>query len=104
MPNRIYEVGGVSADGHIVEPDGKSDWSVPDEVLRRFHNEKPRACRPPVGASLVPDDGLLGQGSRRHRARVRADGRRCRRWCSRGRWPRSRERTRRSRAVTSAQN
>ena len=49
MPNVIYEMGGDSADGHIVGPDGKSDWSVPDEVLRRFHNEQPRACRPPVG-------------------------------------------------------
>ena len=31
MPKVIYEMGGVSADGHIVGPDGKSDWSMPDE-------------------------------------------------------------------------
>jgi hypothetical protein len=33
MPKVIYEMGGVSADGYIVGPDGKSDWSMPDEQL-----------------------------------------------------------------------
>jgi hypothetical protein len=47
MPNVIYEMGGVSADGYIVGPDGKFDWSTPDEELHRFHNEQTRAlaCR-----------------------------------------------------------
>ncbi len=43
MPKVIYEMGGVSADGYIVGPDGKSDWAMPDEELHRFHNEQTRA-------------------------------------------------------------
>lgn len=42
MPRVIYEMG-ASADGYIVGPDGKFDWSVPDEELHRFHNEQLRA-------------------------------------------------------------
>jgi dihydrofolate reductase len=38
----IYAMGGVSADGYIVGPDGKFDWSVPDDELHRFHNEQTR--------------------------------------------------------------
>jgi dihydrofolate reductase len=38
----IYSMS-VSADGYIVGPDGKFDWSVPDEELHRFHNEQTRA-------------------------------------------------------------
>jgi dihydrofolate reductase len=33
---------GVSADGYIAGPDGKFDWSRPDEELHRFHNEQAR--------------------------------------------------------------
>ena len=39
MPKVIYEMGGVSADGHIVGPDGKSDWSAdkdPSDIVREF--------------------------------------------------------------------
>lgn len=44
MPKVIYKMGGVSADGYIVGPDGKFDnWSMPDEELHRFHNEQTRA-------------------------------------------------------------
>src|SRR5918998_6476318 len=43
MPKAIYAMGGVSADGYIVGPDGKFDWSIPDEELHRFHNEQTRA-------------------------------------------------------------
>ena len=43
MPKVIYEMGGMSADGYIVGPDGRFDWSVPDEELHRFHNEHVRA-------------------------------------------------------------
>ena len=43
MPKVIYGMGGVSADGYVVGPDGKFDWSVPDEELHRFHNEQTRA-------------------------------------------------------------
>ena len=43
MPNVIYAIGGVSADGYIVGPDGKFDWSTPDEELHRFRNEQTRA-------------------------------------------------------------
>jgi dihydrofolate reductase len=43
MPNVIYAMGGVSADGYVVGPDGKFDWSVPDDELHRFHNEQTRA-------------------------------------------------------------
>ena len=43
MPKVIYKMGGVSADGYIVGPDGKFDWAVPDEELHRFHNEQTRA-------------------------------------------------------------
>ncbi len=42
MPKVIYSMS-VSADGYIVGPDGKFDWSVPDEELHRFHNEQARA-------------------------------------------------------------
>src|SRR5436305_12340181 len=31
---------GVSLDGFIKGPDGDFDWSVPDEELHRFHNER----------------------------------------------------------------
>lgn len=31
MPKVMYEMGGVSVDGYIVGPDGKSDGSLPDE-------------------------------------------------------------------------
>src|SRR3954452_18652251 len=40
VPNVIYEMGGVSADGYIVGADGKFDWARPDEELHRFHNEQ----------------------------------------------------------------
>jgi hypothetical protein len=43
MPNVIYAMGGVSADGYVVGPDGKFDWSMPDDELHRFHNEQTRA-------------------------------------------------------------
>lgn len=43
MPKVIYKMGGVSADGYIVGPDGKFDWTVPDEELERFHNEQTRS-------------------------------------------------------------
>jgi dihydrofolate reductase len=43
MPKVIYKMGGVSADGYIVGPDGKFDWARPDEELHRFHNEQTRA-------------------------------------------------------------
>ena len=42
MPKVIYKMGGVSADGYVVGPDGKFDWSVPDDELHRFHNEQTR--------------------------------------------------------------
>lgn len=32
-----------SLDGYIVGPDGRFDWSDPDEELHRFHNERARA-------------------------------------------------------------
>jgi dihydrofolate reductase len=35
----IYSMN-VSLDGFIEGPDGKFDWSVPDEELHRFHNER----------------------------------------------------------------
>jgi dihydrofolate reductase len=43
MPKVIYSMGGVSADGYVVGPDGRFDWSMPDEELHRFHNEQVRA-------------------------------------------------------------
>ena len=42
MPRVIYQMGGVSADGYVVGPDGRFDWSRPDEELHRFHNEQAR--------------------------------------------------------------
>jgi dihydrofolate reductase len=38
----IYSMS-VSLDGFIAGPDGSFDWSVPDEELHRFHNERVRA-------------------------------------------------------------
>ena len=52
MPKVIYQMGGVSADGYIVGPDGKFDWSVPDEELHRFHNEQTRALASDPSASV----------------------------------------------------
>ena len=51
MPNVIYSMGGVSADGYVVGPDGRFDWSVPDEELHQFHNEQTRAQRHPLRRS-----------------------------------------------------
>ncbi len=42
MPKVIYAMS-VSADGYIVGPDGRFDWSMPDAELHRFHNEQARA-------------------------------------------------------------
>jgi dihydrofolate reductase len=42
MPQVIYAMGGASADGYIVGPDGAFDWAMPDEELHRFHNEQTR--------------------------------------------------------------
>jgi dihydrofolate reductase len=47
MRKLIYSMG-VSLDGFIAGPDGKIDWSAPDEELHRFHNEQTRE----VGAHL----------------------------------------------------
>ena len=41
MPDLIYEMA-VSADGYVVGPDGRFDWSTPDAELHRFHNEQAR--------------------------------------------------------------
>ena len=76
VPKVIYEMGGVSADGYIVGPDGKSDWSMPDEELRRFHNEQTRALAGQgLGRRLcetMVDRETAGK-IQRHGARVRAD-------------------------------
>jgi dihydrofolate reductase len=39
MRELIYSMS-VSLDGFIAGPDGSFDWSVPDEELHRFHNER----------------------------------------------------------------
>ena len=39
MRRLIYSMG-VSLDGYITGPDGRHDWSTPDEELHRFHNEQ----------------------------------------------------------------
>jgi dihydrofolate reductase len=41
MRKLIYSMG-VSLDGYIADPGGEIDWSVPDEELHRFHNERVR--------------------------------------------------------------
>jgi dihydrofolate reductase len=41
MRKLIYSMG-VSLDGFIAGPDGEIDWSAPDEVLHRFHNQQAR--------------------------------------------------------------
>jgi dihydrofolate reductase len=41
MRKLIFSMG-VSLDGFIVGPDGKFDWSAPDEELHRFHNQQTR--------------------------------------------------------------
>jgi dihydrofolate reductase len=43
MRKLIYSMG-VSLDGYIAGPDGRHDWSKPDEELHRFHNEQMAAC------------------------------------------------------------
>jgi dihydrofolate reductase len=47
MRKLIFSMG-VSLDGFIVGPDGKFDWSAPDEELHRFHNQQTRE----LGAEL----------------------------------------------------
>jgi dihydrofolate reductase len=47
MRKLIYSFG-VSLDGFIAGPDGKIDWSAPDEELHRFHNQQARE----LGAQL----------------------------------------------------
>jgi dihydrofolate reductase len=42
MRKLIYSMS-VSLDGYIAGPDGGFDWSVPDEELHRFHNERVRS-------------------------------------------------------------
>lgn len=42
MPKLIYSMG-VSLDGFIAGRDGSFNWSVPDEELHRFHNDRVRA-------------------------------------------------------------
>lgn len=42
MPKLIYKMGGISADGYIVGPDGRFDWSDPDQELHQFHSEQLR--------------------------------------------------------------
>jgi|SRR5579872_4146227 len=39
----IYAMGGVSADGYIVGPDGRFDWATPDDEIFRFHTELERS-------------------------------------------------------------
>jgi dihydrofolate reductase len=41
MPSLLYSMT-VSLDGFVAAPDGSIDWSVPDEELHRFHNERVR--------------------------------------------------------------
>ena len=41
MRKVIYSMN-PSLDGYIAGPDGKFDWSAPDEELHRFHNEQTR--------------------------------------------------------------
>jgi dihydrofolate reductase len=41
MRQVIYSMG-VSLDGFIAGPRGEIDWTVPDEELHRFHNERVR--------------------------------------------------------------
>lgn len=48
MRKVIYSMG-VSLDGFIAGPDGKIDWSAPDEELHRFHNQQTRE----TGAHLL---------------------------------------------------
>ena len=35
----IYSMG-VSLDGYVTGPSGEIDWTMPDEELHRFHNER----------------------------------------------------------------
>lgn len=41
MRRLIYSMG-VSLDGFVAAPDGRIDWSAPDEELHRFHNGQMR--------------------------------------------------------------
>ena len=48
MRKLVYSMS-VSLDGYINAPDGEIDWSVPDEELHWFHNERVRG----TGAHLL---------------------------------------------------
>ncbi len=42
MARQLIYAMGVSLDGYVAGPDGGIEWSVPDEELHRFHNERTR--------------------------------------------------------------
>ena len=63
MPKLIYKMGGVTADGYIVGPDGEFDWSVPDDELFPIpHGRDARTRRARIGTPAVRDDVVLGAG------------------------------------------
>src|SRR4051794_41569018 len=41
MGRVIYSMG-VSLDGFVADPSGEIDWTVPDEELHQFHNDRVR--------------------------------------------------------------
>ena len=60
MPKVIYETGGVSADGRIVGPDGKSDWSLSDAELHRLHSEQTPALAGHLLGRRSPTTAVVG--------------------------------------------
>jgi dihydrofolate reductase len=42
VPRKLIFSMTESVDGYIADPDGKIDWSAPDDELHRFHNEQTR--------------------------------------------------------------
>ena len=64
-PKLIYSMA-VSLDGYIVGPDGRHDWSAPDQELHRFHNEQTKQLRAHLMGRRLYEDMLPWETAQQH--------------------------------------
>jgi dihydrofolate reductase len=65
MRNVIYSMA-TSLDGYIVGPDGRHDWSAPDEELHRFHNEQTKQLGAHLMGRRLNEDMLPWETAQQH--------------------------------------